>query len=231
MKIAIIGYGKMGKAIEKVALSKKQEVFLRVNRENIHELKSKIQAADVAIEFSRPESAFENISACLEMGVPVVSGTTGWLDKMDTVKSLCNKHKGAFLYASNFSIGVNVFFALNKYLSTLMKKAKQYDVSIEEIHHVHKLDFPSGTAITLAEGILANSQQKDSWEGYLENPSDAQTKTPSPEKLLITSKRIDAVPGTHFVRWSSDVDQLEICLLYTSPSPRDRTRSRMPSSA
>lgn len=212
MKIAIIGYGKMGKTIEKIALSKGHEVILRVTQKNATSVKSEdLKRADVAIEFSRPETAFQNVISCLEIGLPVISGTTGWLDQLDAAKKICLKQQGAFLYASNFSVGVNIFFALNKYLAQLMDGQPQYGVSMEEVHHLEKLDYPSGTAITLAEGILANIKGKKVWEGRLEKPeSKNEPVEDEGSRLIITSKRIDSVPGTHIVKWSSSIDQLEI---------------------
>ena len=166
----------------------------------------------MAIEFSRPETAFHNVTKCLEIGLPVICGTTGWINQLDEAKKICLEQNGAFLYASNFSVGVHIFFTLNKYLAKLMKGQIQYDVSMEEVHHVEKLDYPSGTAITLAEGILAQSEIKKNWEGKLAKP-EAENGHPDKgieSKLLITSKRIDSVPGTHTVKWSSGIDKLEI---------------------
>ncbi|MEZ4956902.1 MAG: 4-hydroxy-tetrahydrodipicolinate reductase [Saprospiraceae bacterium] len=212
MKIAIIGYGKMGKIIEKIALSKGHEVILRITRENAANVKREdLKRADVAIEFSRPETAFQNVANCLEIGLPIISGTTGWLDQLSAAKKICLEQKGAFLYASNFSVGVNVFFALNKYLASLMSGHSQYNVSMEEVHHVEKLDYPSGTAITLAEGILSNTKEKKIWEGRLEQQENKNEPVEDDgSKLIITSKRIDSVPGTHIVKWSSSIEQIEI---------------------
>ena len=208
MKIALIGYGKMGRAIEKLALTKGHEIALRISQNNLHDLNSEsISLADVAIEFSLPETAFNNISFCLKNSVPVVSGTTGWLDKMDEIKMLCSKNKGAFFYASNFSIGVNILFALNRFLASMMKEQPQYDISMEEIHHTQKLDHPSGTAITLANDIIDLSGHKRSWGGILDGNDGQRTDS---EALKIISKRIGEVPGSHFVKWSSAIDQIEI---------------------
>ena len=210
MKIALIGYGKMGKAIEGLAQSKGHEVALRIARQNVLDLnKENIRNIDVAIEFSLPNMAFSNIAFCLENHIPVVSGTTGWMDRMDEARVLCSENKGAFLYASNFSIGVNIFFKLNRLLATMMKGHPNYDVSIEEIHHLQKLDHPSGTAITLAEGIMAHSVTKQNWEARLKgvnNDEEAKAKG----QLIITSKREGAVPGTHLINWSSVIDKIEI---------------------
>ncbi len=196
MKIALLGYGRMGQAIEKIALERGHEIVIRKDMEP---LTVDLGLADVAIDFSHPNAAFDNIVSCLEAGVPVVSGTTGWLDRFEEAKALCAETQGAFLYASNFSIGVNLFFNLNAYLARLMRPLKDYDVELEEIHHVHKLDAPSGTAITLAEGIL-NESDKESWSLDKESPAD----------LFIGVKREGEVPGTHKVRYSSEVDSIEI---------------------
>ncbi len=214
MKIALLGYGKMGKTIEKIAVSKGHKVILRITKENAGSLnKQNLKRADVAIEFSRPETAFQNISICLETGLPVVSGTTGWLEKYDDAKKLCLKNDGTFLYASNFSIGVNIFFALNKYLAQLMNGRTQYEVSMEEIHHVEKLDYPSGTAISLAEGILDKIKNKSGWEARLEEDTGKdglKNAIADDAKIMITSRRMDEVPGTHKIKWFSDIDELEI---------------------
>ncbi|MFT4666308.1 MAG: 4-hydroxy-tetrahydrodipicolinate reductase [Polaribacter sp.] len=202
MKILLLGYGKMGKAIEQEAINKGHEVVLKIGYRNTEELTiANIQKADVAIEFSRPEVAFDNIKLCIDAGVPVVSGTTGWLDKMEELKIYCHQKGGAFLYASNFSIGVNLFFQFNKILTKLMAPHGQYQPSIEEIHHTQKLDAPSGTAITLANGLLENFPDKKSW---------ALSPTDDSEALTITAKRIDKVPGTHAISWDSEVDSIEI---------------------
>lgn len=196
MKIALLGYGKMGKTIEKIALERGHEIVLKIDNEHTS---YDITNADVAIEFSTPVGAFNNIKNCIEHQVPVIAGTTGWLGDYQRAVDLCNQHKGAFLYASNFSVGVNVFFALNKTLAQLMAKFKNYSVSIEEVHHTQKLDAPSGTAITLAEGIIANSD-KTGW------------KLGSSEKneIPIEAKRIENVPGTHLITYQSDVDTIQI---------------------
>jgi 4-hydroxy-tetrahydrodipicolinate reductase len=202
MKIALIGYGKMGKTLERLALANGDEVVLIIDADNRREFtKENLDRADVAIEFSRPDSAFENIKTCLEAGVPVVSGTTAWLDQLPEAKAVCAQQNGAFLYASNFSIGVNIFFALNKMLAEKMSQQKQYKVSMEEIHHTQKLDAPSGTAITLAEGIMENIPEKKSW---VNEPSEKL------DELGIVSKRIDKVPGTHEIVYESEVDSIAI---------------------
>ena len=202
MKIALLGYGKMGHAIEEIALQKGHQIVLRINDLNLNDLtRENIQQADVAIEFTNPQSAVDNILFCLNENVPVVSGTTGWLEHFKTVEQKCKEENGTFLYASNFSVGVNIFFELNKKLAALMKPHPGYDVSLEEIHHTQKKDAPSGTAITLAEQIMASSDQKNKWIN-----SESKNKN----ELSIISKRIDEVPGTHSVKYVSDVDDIEI---------------------
>lgn len=195
MKIALLGYGKMGKAIEKIALSRGHTITLKLDdfQKDIN-----FNNCDVAIDFSIPQAAFENINQALENNVPIVSGTTGWLDKYEDAKALCVKNKGSFIYASNFSLGVNLFFELNKQLAKLMK-GFGYSPSIIETHHTQKLDTPSGTAISLAEQIIPYSD-KNNWT--LANNSN--------EELLITSKRVNTVPGTHQIIYTSDIDEIEI---------------------
>lgn len=202
MKIAILGYGKMGKEVEKIALSRQHEIVLKIDIDNLHEFtKTNLKSADVAIDFSFPTSAYNNILKCFEADIPIVSGTTGWLDKFDEVISVCQKQHKSFFYASNYSIGVNLFFHLNKQLARLMNKMPNYDVSIEEIHHIHKLDAPSGTAISLAKGILEYIDRKKEWK----------LNTPDKEDIInITAKREDEVPGTHSINYESDVDSIEI---------------------
>ena len=202
MKIALIGYGKMGKAIEEIAVARHHEIVLRITSSNMHEMTtSALQGADVAIEFTNPKHAFENISKCLEAGVPVISGTTGWLDKYEQIKELCIKLNGAFLYASNFSVGVNIFFEVNKRLAQLMSQRLEYDVSINEIHHTQKKDAPSGTAISLANQVLEALPGKKAWTNSLSNNSS---------DLYIESIRLDPAPGTHEVTYTSLVDDIKI---------------------
>lgn len=196
MKIALLGYGKMGKAIEQIALKRGHEIILKVDKDT---KEYTFDNVDVAIDFSTPDSAVVNIVDCFNNNVPVISGTTGWLEYYDHVVALCNEKDGTFLYASNFSLGVNIFFELNRNLAKLMANLTEYDISMEEIHHTQKLDAPSGTAITLAEDILKNSKY-GSWT------LDA-TK---PNELHINSKRIDSVPGTHEVSYTSSVDTINI---------------------
>lgn len=202
MKIALIGYGKMGHAIESIAIEKGHEIILRITDENLGEFtKENIKKADVAIEFTNPQSAVHNITFCLNENIPVVCGTTGWLKEFQQVEEKCEALNGTFLYASNFSIGVNIFFELNKKLASLLKPYPSYNPAIEEIHHTQKKDAPSGTAITLAEQIIAASDLKNKW---VNNSAENQNE------LEIISKRIDAVPGTHTVKYSSPVDDIEI---------------------
>jgi 4-hydroxy-tetrahydrodipicolinate reductase len=202
MKIALIGYGKMGKAIEQLALDRGDEIVLKITSTDLGGLTlENLQKADVAIDFSRPEYAFENIALCFHAGVPCVSGTTGWLDRYEEAVALCREKNGSFLYASNFSIGVNLFFNLNKYLAGLMQSQSQYEVGMEEIHHTEKLDAPSGTAITLAEQIIERLERKKDWKN---EESDV------PHTLPIISKREENVPGTHSIHYRSAIDEIEI---------------------
>ena len=195
MKIALLGYGKMGKTIERIALERGHEIVLRVDAPGEYDL----SVAQVAIEFSTPQSAFANISKALSLGLRTVAGTTGWLEHYPEAVALCKAHEAAFLYASNFSIGVNIFFELNKTLAQFMQKYPEYAVSIEEIHHTQKLDAPSGTAITLAQEIIEQTD-KVGWE----------LGETTEDKIPITAKRIENVPGTHIVTYKSMVDTLEI---------------------
>ena len=202
MNIAIIGYGKMGKTIEKLASAKGHHIALKIDDYNYHELNEEnLKQVDVAIEFTQPEAAFDNIQLCLEAGVPIVSGTTGWLDRLQEAIRLCQKHGGAFFYASNYSVGVNIFFAINESLAKLMNNHNLYEPDIEEIHHTQKLDAPSGTAITLAQGILKNIARKIRWVNQDQH---------SPTDLSIISKREDTVPGTHSIHYRSKIDTIEI---------------------
>ena len=197
MKIALLGYGKMGKVIEKIALERGHEIVLRKDENNTFD---RLSTADVAIDFSVPAAAVANISACFELGVPVVSGTTGWLERYDEMVALCKEKNGAFIYGSNFSLGVNLFFELNAYLAKMMAKFSSiYKVSMEEIHHTQKLDAPSGTAISLAKGVIENSNYTD-WN--IEKAAD--------NEIFIDVKRIENVPGTHSIFYKSDVDYIEI---------------------
>lgn len=196
MKIALLGYGKMGKVIEQIALQRGHTIVLKKSSTDTF---LGIETADVAIDFSIPQSAVENITYCLQNNVPVVSGTTGWLDHYDTMVDLCKTKNGAFIYGSNFSLGVNLFFELNAYLAKMMSKFKDYHVSMEEIHHTQKLDKPSGTAISLAKDIIANSTKTD-WS--IENNNETN--------IYIDVKRLENVPGTHSILYQSEVDSIEI---------------------
>jgi 4-hydroxy-tetrahydrodipicolinate reductase len=202
IKIAMIGYGKMGKAIEAIALQRGHSVNLKIDINNIDTFtKENLQQCDVAIEFTGPHSAVENISKCLDAGIPVVSGSTGWLEQWELIKNKCEKQNGSLLYASNFSVGVNIFFELNKKLAQLMANQSDYQVSMEEIHHTEKKDAPSGTAITLAEQVLENVSRKKKW---------INEAAKYPNELSIISKRIDPAPGTHSIKYSSAIDDIEI---------------------
>ena len=196
MKIALLGYGRMGKAIEQIAIQRGHEIVIKDDGN----IEYDITIADVAIDFSIPTVAFNNISKCLNNNVPVVSGTTGWLDKYDEAIALCNEKKGAFIYASNFSLGVNLFFEMNKQFAKMMTSLNDYTTTIEEIHHTKKLDAPSGTAITLAEGIIENSDKKE-WS--LDGES-------SEKNIPITAIRTPEVPGTHTISYASEIDTIEI---------------------
>ncbi len=197
MKIALIGYGKMGREIERILLERGHSVPLIIDIENANDLNVKNLAnIDVAIEFSAPHAAFDNIRKCLEAGTPVVCGTTAWLDRYDEAVEICTKHCGAFFYASNYSIGVNIFFKINRQLAKLMNRFPAYDVTLEEVHHVEKADAPSGTAITLAQGILAEL--------------DRLGTTTAPNKLEINAIRRSVAPGTHTVTYESPVDTLRV---------------------
>ena len=203
MKIALLGYGRMGKSIEKIALQKGHEIVCKTSGKIDLEQLSK---ADVAIDFSVPEAAFQNIAVCLKNNIPVVSGTTGWLEKYDKAVKICKEKNSAFLYASNFSIGVNLFFELNERLTKTMRNFPNYDVEIEETHHTQKLDAPSGTAISLAEQVIENSEKTD-WKLLEIHTEKNQFEN---GKIPIIAKRIVDVPGTHLVKYSSKIDDLEI---------------------
>ncbi len=202
MKIALIGYGKMGKAIEEIALQRGHSVPLKIDISNLDQFTAaNLQQCDVVIEFTGPHSAVENISKCLDAGIPVVSGSTGWLEQWDSIKNKCESLNGSLIYASNFSVGVNIFFELNKKLAQLMQNQPSYHVSMEEIHHTQKKDAPSGTAITLAEQVMEFIPGKNKWV------NEASQKN---EELSIISKRIDPAPGTHSIKYSSVIDDIEI---------------------
>jgi 4-hydroxy-tetrahydrodipicolinate reductase len=200
MNIALIGYGKMGHIIEEIATSRGHQIVSIIDIDNKADMDSDaFRSADVAIEFTRPESAIENIFKCFEVGVPVVVGTTGWLDKLEEVKAEMKKKNGTLFWASNFSVGVNIFNAANKFLAKIMNDYDVYNVSMTEIHHIHKLDAPSGTAITLAEGIMENLDRKKSWKLDTEESS---------EDIAIKAVREGEVPGTHIVTYDSEVDTI-----------------------
>ncbi|MCA0383207.1 MAG: 4-hydroxy-tetrahydrodipicolinate reductase [Bacteroidetes bacterium] len=202
MKVALIGYGKMGKTIEQILKEREHEVVLIIDKENAADLtNANLQKADVAIEFSNPESAVQNMMACFEAGTPVVCGSTGWLARKQEVEAACTSSNGGLIYASNFSLGVNLFFELNRYLAKLMHPHTSYDVSLTEIHHTAKLDAPSGTAISLAEQVLETYTEKKGWV----NNTDS-----NPEALAIESLRIDPAPGTHTITYRSAVDDIAI---------------------
>ena len=202
MKIALLGYGKMGKMIESISIEKGHDVVLKITSKNQQEITpEKLSKADIAIEFSRPESAVKNILACFDANTPVVVGTTGWYDEFDKVSTQCKKQNGSLLYAGNFSIGVNIFFSVNRYLAKLMNKQEHYDVSISETHHIHKLDAPSGTAINLADDIISQIGKKKRW---------VNKETNIPEELSVISYRENEVPGTHEVHYCSEIDDIEI---------------------
>jgi 4-hydroxy-tetrahydrodipicolinate reductase len=202
MNIALIGYGKMGKAIEEIAIAKGHVILFKFDISNQTEFTvENLQQCDVAIEFTSPHSAVDNLKKCFEAALPVVCGSTGWLANWEKVKAACQAKNGALVYASNYSIGVNLFFELNTYLATLMNKHTNYNVMLEEIHHTEKKDAPSGTAITLAEQILQNITSKKSW---VNDSSDNK------EELEIISKRIDPAPGTHIIKYYSPIDDIEM---------------------
>ena len=202
MKIAIIGYGKMGKEIERVALDRGHEVVLKITSQNSHEFNfDNLKMVDVAIEFTNPGLAVNNINICMASDTPVVVGTTGWYNNFDEVRNNVIQNEGCLLYATNCSIGVNLFFKLNKYLAQLMNNHPDYDVHIEETHHTQKLDAPSGTAITLAEGIIENTDAKDLW---------VKGKGKADHQLSVISHRKENVPGTHVINYSSEIDDIEI---------------------
>jgi 4-hydroxy-tetrahydrodipicolinate reductase len=202
MKLALIGYGKMGKAIEEIALSRRHEVVLKIDIDNAADFtKENLSKADAAIEFTGPLSAYENVKKCIALGTPLVCGSTGWTEKLEEIKKLCTVKKGTFLYASNFSVGVNIFFEVNRRLAALMAAHEDYEIQLTEIHHTQKKDAPSGTAITLAGQILEKVKRKRSWVNHISD---------DPEELEILSERIDPAPGTHKVKYSSAIDDIEI---------------------
>lgn len=202
MNIALVGYGKMGKIIEEVALSRGHEINVKIDLNNLDDFNAEVfSEVDVAIEFTGPNTAFNNVMKCMEMKKPVVCGSTGWLERLPEIEQVCKGTNSGFLYASNFSVGVNIFFEINKHLAKLMSEHSQYDVSIHEIHHTQKKDAPSGTAITLAEQVIQNHSQKKTW---------INAPHVSPHELSITSERIDPYPGWHGVTYQSAIDEIKI---------------------
>jgi 4-hydroxy-tetrahydrodipicolinate reductase len=202
MKIALIGYGKMGKEIEQIALSRGHEITMTIDIDNYDDLNTISPAkADVAIEFTTPHTAFNNVMKCLSKGVPVVCGSTGWNDKLPDAHKACNENNTSFFWTSNYSLGVNLFFKLNEHLARVMNQFNNYEPSIKEIHHIHKKDAPSGTAITLAEGLLKNFDAKNEWKLFPEKGKNS---------LSIEAERTGEVPGTHIIKYDSAVDYIEI---------------------
>ncbi|WP_283391291.1 4-hydroxy-tetrahydrodipicolinate reductase [Millionella massiliensis] len=202
MKIALIGYGKMGHEIEKILVSRGHTLPMIIDQDNTDQLTAEnLNQCDVAIEFTTPATAFDNIVTCLKAGIPTVCGTTAWLDRLPEATDLCQQTSGAFFYASNYSIGVNIFFAINRQLARMMNQFPEYDVTLNEVHHVQKKDAPSGTAVTLAEDILAGIDRKTSW--HLGTTTDR-------DKLEVTAQRRAMVPGIHTIVWESDADTITI---------------------
>lgn len=202
MRIALIGYGKMGKAIEEVALHRGHEIVLKIDQPNLHDFtKENMAKADAAIEFTSPHTAYDNVKSCIEFGTPVVCGSTGWTERLEDLKKICIDKNGSFIYSSNYSVGVNIFFEVNKKLAALMAPHKDYEVILEETHHTEKKDAPSGTAISLAEQIVELVKRKKQWINEISD---------NPEDLEIISQRIDPAPGTHSIKYSSVIDDIEI---------------------
>ena len=216
MNIALIGYGKMGKMIETIAVERGHEVVLKIDVDNLSDFtQDNFAKAHVAIEFTNPETAFENIARCIEFGTAIVSGSTGWFNRLEEMKDLCTKHNGTMLCASNFSLGVNIFFEINRQLARIMNRCPEYSVEIEEIHHTQKKDAPSGTAITLAEGIIEEITRFEKWE--LDPVEDwGKTRQYNRPRTPIRAIRKDSVPGTHHVKYSSEIDDIE--LIHTAHS-------------
>ncbi len=211
MKIALLGYGKMGKAIEKIATSKGHEIVYKVNLENSFDfMPISLQNVDVAIDFSMPSAAVDNILKCFEAKVPIVIGTTGWYDQFDFIKDKCLAEGQSMIYSTNFSIGVNIFYKLNKILAKMMADQHEYDVMIEEVHHTEKKDHPSGTALSLAKQILAENKEKTEWKGRLMYNDNMPSQSVKPNELLIESKRVGDVTGDHTVIYESMIDEIQI---------------------
>jgi 4-hydroxy-tetrahydrodipicolinate reductase len=211
MKIALLGYGKMGKIIEQIAVGRQHQIVLIIDHNNLHEATPEnLRQADVAIEFSTPASAINNIQRCFEAGVPVVVGTTGWYDQLEELKKQCQQSNNTLMYGSNYSVGVNIFFHVNRLLAKIMNNYPYYEVQVEEIHHTQKLDSPSGTAITIAEGIIESLEGKQEWKNILvSDTGEVADDNLTAGQLLIESHRIESVPGTHTVQYDSEVDSLE----------------------
>jgi 4-hydroxy-tetrahydrodipicolinate reductase len=209
MKIALVGYGKMGHIIERIAQERGHSIVSKIDINNPEDFHSEaFRSADVAIEFTTPATAFDNYRKCFAAGIPVVSGTTGWTERLGEIKRQCEEEGQTFFYASNFSIGVNIFFAVNRYLAKLMNNFPSYDVNMTEVHHIHKSDAPSGTGITLADDILKAVSRKKQWR--LATEGDQPYDTDNPEDLLIHAIREGEVPGIHEVRYESDIDSITV---------------------
>lgn len=209
MKIALLGYGKMGQMIERMAMQRGHDIVLKITVNNLDDLtKENLSKADIAIDFSTPDAVIDNIYKCFEVNLPIVVGTTGWYGELQNIKNDCMASNNTLLYGSNFSVGVNLFFHLNKFLARLMNNYPEYDVQVEEIHHTQKLDAPSGTAMTIAEGIIDQLERKNEWVNELVGSQEIETV--KNDQLLIESHRMENVPGTHSVVYSSEVDDIEI---------------------
>lgn len=209
MNIALIGYGKMGQIIERFALERGHEVVLKIGIDNLADLTvSNLRKADIAIDFSTPDAAINNIYTCFDANVPLVVGTTGWYGQLQEIKDECLRRNNTLLYGSNFSIGVNLFFHINEVLAKVMNNYPVYDVQVEEIHHTQKLDSPSGTAMTIAEGIIENMDRKSEWVNEVDGSPEIEVL--KQEQILIASQRIENIPGTHTVIYSSEVDEIEL---------------------
>ena len=207
LKIGLLGYGKMGKEIDRLAETQGIDIVWRISSKNLEDRNIEtIKEADVVIEFTRPEAAFDNVKACLEAGVPVISGTTGWAEELEKAKEICQSNGGALLWASNFSIGVNLFFALNRYLSSMMGNRPEYAASLSETHHIHKLDAPSGTAISLVQDLIAHISRLNSYK-LVETGGN---ETVPDDTVPVTAHRLNEVPGTHQINWQSSVDEITI---------------------
>jgi len=202
MKIALLGYGRMGKEIERIALERNHTINLIIDKENTEDFnKENLQKVDVCIDFSNPDSAYNNIKECILANTPIISGTTGWIDKLEEAKTFCSKNNGAFFYASNYSLGVNVFFKMNEWLAKVMNKFEDYSVQASETHHIHKIDAPSGTAISLLDGIIKHHDKFESWT-MEEDKKD--------KEIPVQAHRIPDVPGTHEIMYDSNIDSIEI---------------------